>query len=345
MEILVVVAIMSVIVKRGAEDIIHTARGGTPPRYAAASARRKSGAAGRYWGQLWDDAWDDLSQRHAAKKAGRSSSPAPASASRPRGAATQFFAGLGQDAGRGIRRSWDRGWVRADERRRARATRPRPGQVTVPGQVVPNAPSRPQDEDRPAPDPHVVPTEDGADLRFGDDPTDPTGVRGCPECHGTSVVDGEICLSCRDRQEQRNQHHEDQTAPDYPPDYVPDYVPDNQTTTPLASTTTQEGTTMTTTIPTDTEIIGLDPAIDYCGTTVQACNAMVHSLEQTEAAIIAGGVSGVATAAFANARELFGQIASIMGGAGQEFIAHKRVQEAYDATPGAGTKEFLTAGR
>lgn len=153
MEIVVVAWLMTVVLKRGVEDIIHTARGGTPPRYAAASARRRSGAAGRYWAQLWDDVWNDKTAKRAARRAGSS----PSSVARPRGAAAQFFAGLLGDGKRAVGRSWDRGWSRLDEKRRERATRPRPGQRTVPGTVVPNA----QDDN--VPDPMAVPDEDGTD--------------------------------------------------------------------------------------------------------------------------------------------------------------------------------------
>jgi hypothetical protein len=47
-----------------------------------------------------------------------------------------------------------------------------------------------------------VRTADG--LRFGDDPTDPTGVRLCPECRGSGLRDGAPCPSCVNRQGQRN---------------------------------------------------------------------------------------------------------------------------------------------
>jgi hypothetical protein len=339
MELLIIVAIWTVVVKRGVEDIIHTVKGGTPPRYAAAKARRKSGAAGRYWGQLWDDTWNDMSRRHADRRGRRLASPP--SSSRPRGAATQFFAGLFQDGRRAARRSWDGGWTRLDERRREKSTRPRPGRQTVPGTVVPNAQddSRPQDEARPGPEPRIVPTQDGTDLQFGDDPTDPTGTRDCPECHGAVVIDGEICLSCRDRQEQRNQHHDEQSVPDYPPDFGPD----NQTSSPLASTTIQEGTaTMTTTTP---EVTGLEPAITFCETSAQAYNAMVGSIEQTMAALQAGDVTGPARDAFASAMEQSAAAATSMETAAAELRSHRIVAEAYDAATGAGTREFVRGGR
>lgn len=338
MEMLIIVAIWTVVVKRGVEDIWHTARGGTPPRLAAAKQRRKSGAAGRYWGALWDDTFEDLLGQHKARRARRTA--APSKVDRPRGAATQYFAGLFQDGRRAARRSWESGWTRLDEKRREKSTRSRPGQQTVPGTVVPNqdeTQDRPQDEDRP--EPRTVPNPDGGtDLQFGDDPTDPTGTKQCPECHGTGInQDGGICDSCRDRQEQRNQHHEDQqTGPD-------STGPDNQTSTPLASTTTQEGTTTMT--ATATEVVGLDSAIRFCEDSARAYRAQVQAIEHTQAAIVAGGVTGPAAAAFAAAMEQSNSAAMSMEAAAVEFKSHKQVQEAYNAANGAGTREFVLNGQ
>lgn len=140
MEIVIIVAIWSVIVKRGVEDIWHTARGGTPPRLAAAKARRSTGAAGRYWGALWDDTFDDMLAKHSERRARRQANP---STPRPRGAATQFFAGWFQDGRRAVGRKWAGGWTVLDEKRREKTTRPRPGQQTVKGKVVPSRSQRP----------------------------------------------------------------------------------------------------------------------------------------------------------------------------------------------------------
>lgn len=416
MEILIIVAIWSVVVKRGVEDILHTVRGGTPHRYAAAKARRESGAAGRYWSTLWSDTFDDMLAKHTERRARRQASP---STPRPRGAASQFFAGLFQDAGRSARRSWRDGWTVLDERRREKATRPRPGQETVPGEVVPNAqdgeqpmyvkdgrrwgncdtcgkrmvllphqttcawctyqrsggesnpdamrltveeanrwtagpgPSRdedgdedrPQDGDgdgdRPAPEPRLVQDGDGrTDLRFGEDEDDPTGVSSCPECDGTGInKDGGICESCRDRQEQRNQHYEDQTAPDSGPESGAD-----EDISPIAWPTTQEGSTMTTTIPTG-EVTSLSQTIRFCEDSAQAYRAQAHAIEQTQATLTAEEVSGPAAGAFALAMEQSFSAADAMTTAADEFKKHLVVLEAYDAVQGAGTKAFVTGGR
>lgn len=382
MEILIVVAIMAVVTKRGVEDILHTARGGTPHRYTAARTGGKSGAWGRYWRTLSDDVAGDLLERHNARRVAADVKP-----DRPRGAATQFFAGLTQDARRAARRRWNAGWDGLDERRRTKATRPRPGQVTVPGTIVPNAQDEsqdedgrpedgiqdgpedgPQDEDRP--DPAAVPTQDDrTDLQFGDDPTDPTGTKTCPECHGTSITQDGICLACRDRQEQRNQHYEDGTrdtwkvllpngntiVTDHPEVYQYRGYPtekvrgrDHQqgflVTDPTTAAPTQEGTTMTTTIPTG-EVAGLSDAIRFSDASALAFRAQAIATEQTVAALAAGGVTGPAAASFAAAMEKSEAAAMDMDAATAELKSHLAVQEAYNANKGAGTREFVTAGQ
>lgn len=373
-EMLVLSMILAKVVQNGVVDIAFAMRGKPSPRLEARGTKRPKGAAYSYFSDLWNDSWDDASAKRRARREGTA-------VGKSRGAAGAYFANR-----------WRAAWERADEKhanrpprrslrsglawrmmlirmasgrahnwfRRAVAplvnrwderSRPRPDQETVPGEVVPNV------EDGDGDEPHVVPTEDGrTDLQFGDDPTDPTGTKTCPECKGGLVlVDGEICSSCKFRQKRRDEHWDAQQMRDdidhHSTETIGDlnrraeqYYQDHPEERPLPDST-QEGPTMTTTIPTDTEVIGLDPAISYCDTTVQACTAMQHSLEHTEAAIAAGGVTGVASAAFAQAKELFGQIATVMQGAGQEFSAHKAIQEAYDANPGAGTREFVTGGR
>lgn len=375
MEILIVVMLMTVVVKRGVEDVWHTARGNTPPRYAAASARKKSGAAGEYWSQLWDDVWTDASEKRAARRA--SSSPSPVS--RPRGAATQFFAGLAQDGRRAAGRSWEKGWVRLDEKRRERATRPRPETVTVPGTVVPNM----QDEDGDGP--RVVPNEDGGtDLTFGDDPTDPTGVSSCPECKGTAITEDGVCLSCRDRQEQRNEQEDgietilhsldkwEVILPDgstrltNDPDLYPGYRaqpaggwkpyinPDGTEYHP----TLQEGSTMT---ATTTEIAGLDSAITWCDESTQQYRAEITSAEATgaycsqlaksyraqvvateavEAAITGAGVTGPALARLTAVKEKADAAAWAMERAEAEFGTARELAETAAADCEAVAAEF-----
>lgn len=344
MEMLIIVAIWTVVVKRGVEDIWHTARGGTPPRLAAAKARRSSGAAGRYWQTLWDDVWTDMSRKHAEKRDRRDAAP---SVPQPRGAATQFFAGLFQDGRRAAGRSWERGWVRLDEKRREKATRPRPGQQTVPGTVVPNRPrdaaedggqDRPQDDT--GSDPRTVPTPDGGtDLQFGDEPIvqpDPS-QRDCRNCTDRHWHD-QYCLIVDD-DPWINQHHDEQSAPD-----SPDSGPDQDIAPPLDPTTQEGPTTMTTTIPSG-EVTSLSQTIRFCEDSAQAYRAQAHAIEQTQATLTAEEVSGPAAAAFATAMEQSFSAADAMTTAAEEFKKHLIVLEAYDAVQGAGTKAFVIGGR
>jgi hypothetical protein len=314
MEIVIVVAIWSVIVKRGVEDILHTARGGTPHRYKEAR-KGGSGAWGRYWRALSDDAASDLLDRHNAKRAKRDiHSPRPER--NPSQMRTVFATAWG-DLDRYARATWRHGWDKLARRQQERRLRPRPGQDTVPGEVVPNrdetqdeqqdgAEDRPQDEDRP--DPTSVPAEDGTALQ--------------------------------DEQPGAEQDEDDdQAVPDSGPDSGPD-----QDIFPTEPATTQEGPTTMTTIPTG-EVTSLSQTIRFCEDSAQAYRAQVHAIEQTQATLTAEEVSGPAAAAFAAAMEQSNSAAASMEVAAAEFKKHLVVQEAYDAVQGAGTKRFITAGR
>jgi hypothetical protein len=354
MEIVIIVAIWSVMVKRGVEDLIHAARGNTPHRYTAARKSGSTGAWGRYWRTLSDDTAADLLDRHNAKRAQRD-----IHASRPEEATGPMRAVLRDawgDCVRYARATWRHGWDKVAQRQQRRRLRPRPGQQTVPGTVVPNQDERhdrPQDggQDESRPEPRIVQDEDGTtDLKFGDDPTDPTGTKGCPECGGTLITQDGVCLSCRDRQEQRNQHHEDQERP----------VPDLSHLTPGAQAyerwnqrkideltasrnTTQEGpTTMT---ATTTEVTGLSQTIRFCEDSAAAFRAQAQATEQTVAAVAAGDVSGPAAAKLSHAMELSLAAAEAMDEAAAEFRPQLSIQEQYNANPGAGTREFVTAGQ
>lgn len=333
-EMLIVAAIWTVVVKRGVEDILHTARGNAPARYAAAKARRSSGAAGRYWGALWDDTFEDMLKRHNAKRERRESQPPRPSAKARWNRGLMVLRYARWDA----HNRFKSGWARLAQKRREKATRPRPGQQTVPGTVVPNRPQdedqdRPQDEDRP--EPSVVQDEDDSPTPVPQDEHpqfDEDGIRLCPSCGQRNTGFGRICPSCVDEQEDeadRLQH-------------PPDSGPDNQTSFPLASTTTQEGTTMTATMH---EVVGLDSAIRFCEDSARAYRAQVQAIEHTQAAIVAGGVTGPAAAAFAAAMEQSNSAALSMETAATEFKSHKQVQEAYNAANGAGTREFVLNGQ
>ena len=108
---------------------------------------------------------------------------------------------------------------------------------------------------------------------------------------------------------------------------------------------TQEGTPMTTTIPTDNEVVSLNKAIDYSESTARVATEMINSIDFTQASLAGGGVTGIAVEAFSTAKESFGTIATVMEQAASEFKAQLAVQEAFIANPGAGTKEFIMGGR
>lgn len=361
MEIVIVVAIWTVMVKRGVEDILHTARGGTPHRYTAARKQGSSGAWGRYWRTLSDDTAADLLKRHNDRRDRRASgSP------RPRGAAATFFANR-----------WRAAWERADEKRanpskrtvRSRLDRrvmpirflswrlhnwfkrkaepvvnwwdekPCPGQETVPGEVVPNAEDggrdeqrdRPQDEteDRPRPEPAPVPEEDEDETGDQDEDQQDDEPPSCPKC-GTDMTtapnigdpmsyDGKGIYRC--------------PRCDYKIRRSPETTDDF----------TQEGpTTMT---ATTTEVVGLDSAIRFCEDSARAYRAQIQAIEQTQAALAAGEVTGPAAETFSQAMEQSSQAAASMDAAAAELLRHKQVQEAYLANQGAGNRDFILAGQ
>lgn len=348
MELLLVVAVLSWVVKNGVTDLIYSGasavcavRGKPSPTWGRKSRVRLDGAASRYFSQLWNDSWEGALAKHQARRGLSSAAP-----DKPRGAATRFFAGLAQDGRRAAGRSWERAWDRADERRRARASRPRPGQQTVPGTVVPNRDETqdgPQDEARP--DPIVVTVEDGTDLQFGDDPTDPTGTKQCPECGGTSITEDGICLSCQDRQEQRNQHHDEANPLAHLTPGAQAYEAMNQRLINehvAKQHPSQEGIpTMTAT----SEVVGLTDIIRFCDDSAGAYRAQAHATERAAAAAAAGGVTGPAAAKLAHAMELANAAATAMDEAAAEFKPHLGIQEQYNANQGAGTREFVTSGQ
>lgn len=408
MEMLLLAMVLGWVVKNGVKDLVHTGatavcavQGKPAPSWGSKRrVKRPDGAASRYFAQLWTDSWEDALARHKERHARRNAA-GPGDAGTATGS---FLRGDFRDGVRFTHRKWDAAWARLTMLRNLKrgrgTTRPRPGQETVPGEVVPNRDGgqdedgvRPQDEDRP--EPRTVQDEDGrTDLKFGDDPTDPTGVRSCRECGGTGInKDGGICESCRDRQEQRNQHWDEpivQPDPsqrdcrnctdrhwhdqycllvgDDPWIGTTDNQDDQQeppVTEPLAHltpgarahydrnsrlndehtasrNTTQEGTTMT---ATTTEVVGLDSAIRFCEDSARAYRAQMQAIEQTQAALAAGDVTGPAAETFSQAMEQSEAAASSMDAAAAELLRHKQVQEAYLANQGAGTRDFILAGQ
>lgn len=107
-------------------------------------------------------------------------------------------------------------------------------------------------------------------------------------------------------------------------------------------TSTQEGSTMT---ATTTEVVGLDSAIRFCEDSARAYRAQIQAIEQTQAALAAGDVTGPAAETFAQAMEQSNLAAASMDSAAAELLRHKQVQEAYLANQGAGTRDFILAGQ
>jgi hypothetical protein len=106
---------------------------------------------------------------------------------------------------------------------------------------------------------------------------------------------------------------------------------------------TQEGpTTMT---ATTTEVVGLDSAIRFCEDSARAYRAQIQAIEQTQAALAAGDVTGPAAETFSQAMEQSNLAAASMDSAAAELLRHKQVQEAYLANQGAGTRDFILAGQ
>ncbi len=95
--------------------------------------------------------------------------------------------------------------------------------------------------------PAVEPTahvDDDGEMRFGDDPQDPTGVATCPTCKGAAVVDAEPCPACVARQEARNEHHDRQMTDPVddqpPPDNVRELHPNRRPAANAAASTEGE---------------------------------------------------------------------------------------------------------
>lgn len=334
MEMLLLAMILAKVVQNGVVDIAFAVRGKPSPRWGSKRRWRADGSASRYFGQLWNDSWDDALTKHSERRARRQT---PATSSKTRTPAGQFFAGLVQDAGRSVRRKADEAFVRADEKRRSRTIRSRPGQDTVPGEVVPNRDGgqdgrqdRPQDETGPDPrtgkDEDETTGQDEPDSSRQDEDEEPPP---CPKC-GTTMT---TALNIGDPMSYDGKGIYRCPSCDYKIRRSPEPTDD----------TTQEGTIDMT--ATTTEVVGLSDTIRFCEDSAAAYRAQAQATERTQAAIEAGGVTGTASQMFASAMENCNAAASAMDEAAAEFKQHLGVQEQYNANPGAGTREFVTAGQ
>lgn len=335
MEMLLLAMVLGWVVKNGVKDLVHTGataicavQGKPAPAWGSRRRmKRPEGAATRYFRELWNDSWDSALARHKERNARRDVA-GPADAGR---VSSSLFRGNFRDALRFTHRRWHATWIRLKILRNLK-NRPRPAQDTVPGEVVPNREEahretrdRPQDET--GPDPGTEQDEDGTTDQ--DEPI----VQPDPSQRD--------CRNCTDR------HWHDQYClyvGDDPWIGTADNQDDNQTTAPLASTTnTQEGPiTMT---ATTAEVVGLDSAIRFCEDSARAYRAQMEAIEQTQAALAAGDVTGPAAENFSQAMEQSNLAAASMDAAAAELLRHKQVQEAYLANQGAGTRDFILAGQ
>lgn len=97
------------------------------------------------------------------------------------------------------------------------------------------------------------------------------------------------------------------------------------------------------TIPTG-ETTGLDSAIGFAEQMKSYLSSAVTSTEQSLANLSAGGVTGESLSSLTSAQEQLTAAVQAFEAAENELRGHLTVREAYDATPDAGSKEFVTAG-
>lgn len=115
------------------------------------------------------------------------------------------------------------------------------------------------------------------------------------------------------------------------------------TVTPINRTTHREDTTVTTTEHAPTgETVSLTSAMSYAESMAAAAEAGVASVEQSMAHLTTGEVTGEALTHLATAQEALSSAASAFTAAHQELLSHQSVQDAYNATPDAGNKAFVT---
>jgi hypothetical protein len=118
----------------------------------------------------------------------------------------------------------------------------------------------------------------------------------------------------------------------------PERTPDNQ---PDPSTTSTEGDTMS---DISTEIQGLDQAIAYAeGVEGMAANHAAAGNEGYIGHLTASKVTGQALQSAHDMQEAFGNARAAAENHKNQLLAQKAVQEAFDANPDAGDKEFQTA--
>ena len=91
------------------------------------------------------------------------------------------------------------------------------------------------------------------------------------------------------------------------------------------------------------EVTGLQSAINYVALMRQSAETAVSSLEQSMAGLQSGGVSGPTLEHLTAAQEHMSHAAQAFAAAEGVLRSHMSVREAYEATPDAGSKEFVTS--
>lgn len=198
---------------RSLGDIIHAAKGTTPPRIERARLKAAARPAGskepgpfrQYASALWADAWTDAKTHHERTRREKLAGKRPTVGARARRLWRLLVDPVGGprpegpdviDPPAGVVEGWAAGVRRQyPEPPSSREEPPDPWRHAEPV-------AEPIDPTEPEPAPRR--DADGR-LLFGDDATDPTGTRACPDCKGEAVKDGQPCSSCVARQQQRNE--------------------------------------------------------------------------------------------------------------------------------------------
>ncbi len=201
---------------RSLGDIIHAAKGTTPPRIERAKLKAAARPAGSkepsafqdYWATVWRDAWTDAKAHHERTRAEKQAGARPTVGLRARRVWRLLVDPVGGprpegpdviDPPAGVVEGWAAGVRRQyPEPPSSREEPPDPWRHAEPV-------AEPIDPTEPEPAPRR--DADGR-LLFGDDATDPTGTRACPDCKGEAVKDGQPCSSCVARQQQRNEDND-----------------------------------------------------------------------------------------------------------------------------------------
>jgi hypothetical protein len=338
METLVLAAVAWWAVYRLIVDGSYAIRGVVPPS-GPRSRGRRYGARG-YLGEVWSDGWRRLGDRRRARLARR----AAGEPGWPRLARLRARLGRNRDAARAWWRDaggsrefhrdgdtitdqrhetlWDRAIDHAEQKRAARrarktgaadaASRPDPAPATPDGQPPAADPQRPVQPVGDADSTQSPAAAGGQPDPNGHRPTTDPGRVPSPDRRGTPPASDRL----------------DQTGAAEPAGLrQPPQPPPNQ----------PEGTNDM------AEVTGLDSAINFAGDMSNAEQGKASEIESFIAHLQANQVSGEPIAQAQAAMEHHNAAAACWAACQAALVNHKQVQEAYNANPDAGRKEFVTA--